>query len=55
MFYLMMLPVAKIMLHGWFMNEKSMWKIICLTDAFSTTDLMQTGLELSPTLCSKGQ
>lgn len=34
---------------------QSMWKVIWLTDAFSTTDLMQTGLGLSPTLCSKGQ
>jgi hypothetical protein len=34
---------------------QSMWKIICLTDAFSTTNLMQTGLGLSPTTCGRGQ
>jgi hypothetical protein len=34
---------------------QSTWKIICLSDAFSTTDLMHTGLGLSPTTCNRGQ
>ena len=34
---------------------QSTWKIICLNDAFSTTNLVQTGLGLSPTTCSRGQ
>jgi hypothetical protein len=34
---------------------QSMWKIFCLTDAFSTTSLMQTGLGLNLTPCNGGR